>query len=85
MTKEAFNKLVKPFRSEASNAQLTEILKFIILRNLSNVNTVKSPNSHIFVRSKKHWLFECVTIWVIEQNRIRGLDLRIKIWLKFDF
>ena len=54
------------------------------------LNTVETPNSHIFVRSKKRWLFGYVwlfgyfmTIWVPRGFRIKGIGSSIRIRFLF--
>ena len=54
------------------------------------INTVVSPNSHIFVRPKKRWLFGYVwqfgyyvTIWVPRGFRIKSIDSSIRIRFLF--
>ena len=54
------------------------------------LNTVETPNSHIFVRSKKRWLFGYVwlfgyyvTIWVPGGFRIKGFGSSIRIRFLF--
>ena len=64
------------------------LLNFTTLQKIIAIKliTVVSPNSHIFVKPKKRWLFGYVwlfgyyvTFWVSGGFRIKGIDSRITI------